>query len=170
LRTRLEKAVDDSLSGVDRLARQLEALLSDDSIDSFGATMQHMERITGALADNAEDFARTIRETGLLAEDARQALADAPELVDRVQQTLDGFDEAARRVAAAAESLAQAGDGGRQTLDDMKRETLPQVNELLRDLQDLTRTLERLGQEVAEQPSRMIFGAPPRPPGPGEAE
>ncbi len=168
LRTRLEKAVEQSLSGVDRLARQLEAVLSDDSVESFGATMQHMERITGALANNADDFARTVRETGLLAEEARQAIADAPELIDRVQETLDGFDEAARRVAEAAESLAKAGEGGSKTLDGIGRETLPQVNELLRDLQDLARTIERLGREISEQPSRVIFGSPQRAPGPGE--
>lgn len=168
LRTRLEKAVEQSLSGVDRLARQLEAVLSDESVDSFGATMQHMERITGVLADNASDFARTVRETGLLAEEARQAIADTPGLIDRVQETLDGFDEAARRVAEAAESLVKAGEGGSKALDDVSRETLPQVNELLRNLQDLSRTIERLGREISEQPSRVIFGSPQRTPGPGE--
>ncbi len=168
LRSRLEKAVEQSLSGVDRLARQLEALLSDRSIESFGTTLQHMERITGALADNADDFARTIRETGLLAEEARQVIADAPELIDRVQETLAGFDETARRVGAAAESLARAGEDGGSALDRIDRETLPQVNELLRDLQDLAHTIERLGREIGEQPSRMLFGSPPRPPAPGE--
>lgn len=170
LRTRLEKAIDESLVGIDRLGSQLETLLSEGNIDSFGETMQHMERITGALAENADDFARTVRETGLLAQEARQALANAPELIDRVQATLDGFDEAAHRVTEAAESLARAGDGGRRTLDGVNREILPRVNQLLLDLQDLTRTVERLGREIAEQPSRMIFGAPSRPPGPGETD
>lgn len=168
LRTRLEKAVEDSLSAVDLLARRIEALLSDESVDAFGTTMQHMERITAALADNTDDFARTIRETGLLAEEARRALADAPELVGRVKGTLDGFDEAARRVAGAAESLAKVGEGGSKAFEGVNRETLPQVDELVRDLQDLARTMDRLGRELGEQPSRVIFGSPQRAPGPGE--
>lgn len=168
LRSRLEKAVEQSFSGVDRLARQLEAVLSDDSVESFGATMQHMERITGVFADNANDFARTVREAGLLAEEARQAITGAPELIDRVQESLDGFDETARRVGEAAESLAKAGEGGSRTLDEVGREIIPQVNELLRDLRDLARTMERLGRELSEQPSRVIFGSPQKEPGPGE--
>lgn len=168
LRSRLEKAVEQSLSGVDRLARQFEALLSDESVDSLGAMLTHMERITGALAENADDFARTIRETGLLAQEAREVIEDAPELMTRVQAALDSFDDAAQRVAAAAEALKQTGASGEQTLEDINRETLPQVNQLLLDIQGLTQTLERLGSELSEQPSRLIFGAPRRAPGPGE--
>ncbi len=168
LRTRLESAVDEGLASVNLLAQQLEALLSDENIATINATMDHLERISGTLAENVDDIAVTLKEAGSLAQEARQVLEEAPETIARVQATLVSFDDAAGRVAAAAEALKQTGAISNRTLERMDRETLPQVNQLLLDIQGLTHTLERLGTELSEHPNRLIFGAPRRAPGPGE--
>lgn len=168
LRTRLESAVEEGLSSVNRLSQQLEVLLSDDNITTITATMDHLERISGALAENVDHIGVTLRETGSLAQEARHVLKDAPETMARLQTSLASFDDAAERVAAAAEALKQTGVISNRTLERMDRETLPRVNQLLLDLQGLTHTLERLGTELSEHPNRLIFGAPRRAPGPGE--
>ncbi len=168
LATRLEDAVEEGLASVISLSRQLESLLSDESVQSISAIVAHLERISGVLAENADDIAVTLRETGLLAEQAREVLEEAPETIARVQQTLDSFSNAAQGVAAAAEAMEQTGASGSRAFEQMGRETLPQVNQLLQDIQGLTHTLERLGRELSEHPNRLLFGAPPRTPGPGE--
>ena len=47
-------------------------------------------------------------------------------------------------------------------------ETLPRLNVLLDDVQRSSRGLERLLNEVNEQPQSLIFGRSTLPPGPGE--
>lgn len=170
LRMRLEGAVEEGLAGVNSLTRQLERLLSDDNIDTLNTTISHMERVTGTLADNSDDIIQTVRETGLLVREARQVLEDAPDSLAQVEQTLAGINDATQRVSAAATALEQTGDSSHRTLERLGRETLPQVNQLLLDIQGLAQTLERMGAEFSESPDRLLFGAPQRAPGPGETD
>ena len=51
---------------------------------------------------------------------------------------------------------------------DFEQETVPRLNVLLDDVQRSSRGLERLLNEVNEQPASLIFGRNPMPPGPGE--
>jgi phospholipid/cholesterol/gamma-HCH transport system substrate-binding protein len=168
LRSRLESGVEEGLVSVNILAQQLEALLSDENITTINATIDHLERISGTLAENVDQIAVTLRETGLLAQEARQVLEEAPETMARVQATLASVDDAAERVSAAAEALKQTSAISNRAVERMDKETLPQVNQLLLDIQGLTHTLERLGIDLSEHPNRLIFGAPRREPGPGE--
>jgi phospholipid/cholesterol/gamma-HCH transport system substrate-binding protein len=50
----------------------------------------------------------------------------------------------------------------------MMTETVPRLNVLLEDVQRSSRGLERLLNEVNEQPQSLIFGRSTTPPGPGE--
>ena len=52
--------------------------------------------------------------------------------------------------------------------DAMLTESVPRLNVLLEDVQRSSRGLERLLNEINEQPASLIFGRSPNPPGPGE--
>ncbi|SEO50110.1 MlaD family protein [Aquisalimonas asiatica] len=170
LRTRLETAVEDGLASIDRVGRQLEVLLSDDNLRTLQSTMDHVETISGTLAANSEQLTATLAETEALLRDTRAVLSGAPETMARIDRTLETFDETARRFGDTAERLGDTGERGELALQRLDRETLPQLNQLLLDVQGLTGTYERLGTELTEHPNRLIFGAPRRPPGPGESD
>ncbi|WP_290637058.1 MlaD family protein [Aquisalimonas sp.] len=170
LRTRLETAVEDGLASIDRVGRQLEVLLSDDNLQTLQATMDHVEIISGTLAANSEQITATLAETEALLRETRTVLSGAPETMARIDRTLETFEETARRFGDTAERLGETGERGELALQRLDRETLPQINQLLLDVQGLTGTYERLGTELTEHPNRLIFGAPRRPPGPGESD
>jgi len=47
-------------------------------------------------------------------------------------------------------------------------DTLPKLDELLSGLSQNSDTLQELLVQIKEQPQSVLFGAQPRPPGPGE--
>jgi len=169
LRTRLETAVEEGLAGVDRASERLEALLSDDNIRALNATLGNVETISDTLANNADQMEGTLDETEQLIRGMRHLVESAPETMARLDQTLASVDDAARRTATTAAQLGETGERSNAALQRLDRETLPQVNQLLLDIQGLTATLERFGHEISEHPNRLIFGAPRRSPGPGES-
>lgn len=170
LRTRLETAVEDGLASIDRVGRQLEVLLADDNLLTLQATMEHIETISGTLADNSEQLTATLTETEALLRETRGVLSGAPETMAQIDRTLESFEQTARRFGDTAEQLGETGERGTLAMQRLDRETLPQINQLLLDVQGLTGTYERLGTELTEHPNRLIFGAPRRPPGPGESD
>lgn len=56
---------------------------------------------------------------------------------------------------------------------DVKRfgnDTLPQIEQLLGELSDLSRSLRLLAEQTRRDPKGLVFGPPPVPNGPGETD
>lgn len=168
LRSRLEQAVEDGLASIDRMGERMETLLSEDNIRGLTRTMANIERISESLADNSEHLNRTLTEAEALIRDTRALVNAAPETLTRMQRSLDRFDAAVGSVKTVADDLQATQAQGSRTLERVNRETLPELNRTLRDVRDVTRTLDRFGQGLIDHPSQLIFGGPRRPPGPGE--
>ena len=177
LRTRLERAAEDGMASIDRMADRMERLLSEDNVRTIAATVSHLERLSGTLADDADDLGRTLEETERLIRDIRDVVQGTPETFARMEQSMDrfdatlaNFDTAAASVETLADSLRNTGERGGDTLDRINRETLPELNRLLLDVRGLTHTLDRFGQDLSDHPNQLLFGPPRRVPGPGERD
>lgn len=168
LRSRLEQAVEDGLASIERMGERMETLLSEDNIRGLTRTMANIERISESLAENSEHLNQTLTETEALIRDTRTLVNAAPETLTRIQQSLDRFDAAVGSVRTVADDLQATQAQGSRTLERVNRETLPELNRTLTDVQDVTRTLDRFSQGLIDHPSQLIFGGPRRPPGPGE--
>jgi phospholipid/cholesterol/gamma-HCH transport system substrate-binding protein len=69
-------------------------------------------------------------------------------------------------------ALAQVGDNAADvgaTARALNDETLPRLNALADELRREARVLDRVLTGLADQPHSLVFGPPPRRPGPGEA-
>jgi phospholipid/cholesterol/gamma-HCH transport system substrate-binding protein len=88
-------------------------------------------------------------------------LKRADTLLANIDRRVDSFERAAK-------SAEQLSNNGAALTDAMLTETVPRLNVLLDDVQRSSRGLERLLNEVNEQPASLIFGRNPTPPGPGE--
>ncbi len=175
LRTRLERAAEDGLASMDRMATRLEHLLSEENVEALAATVDHLEKISGTLAENSEYMGATLRETELLVRETRAVVEAAPDTLRQMERTLarfdsslGEFDKAAGSIDALAHSLRDTGERGGDTLERINRETLPEINRLLMDMRGMTHTFDRLGQDLSDNPNQLLFGPPRRSPGPGE--
>jgi len=91
-----------------------------------------------------------------------------PHLGQRVARSADAFDRMTSQVAGAGASASSTLDGTRADLQRFAGETLPEVQELVTELRDLTATLRRVGNEVERNPSVLLYGKAPSRRGPGE--
>ena len=94
--------------------------------------------------------------------DTGVVLKRADTLLANMNQRVEAFE----RAAQGAERLTNSGAA---LSDIMLNESVPRLNVLLDDVQRSSRGLERLLNEINEQPASFIFGRNPLPPGPGEA-
>lgn len=97
------------------------------------------------------DAARVLKNAARLTE-------DLPRLVRRVERSADVFD-------SMSSDLARAGTSASTKFTN---ETLPEVHRLVTELRDVTGSLRRVGQQLEQNPSILLYGKPSDKRGPGE--
>ena len=83
---------------------------------------------------------------------------ELPQLARRIQHSADVFDN-------MSDELARAGTSASTKFTS---ETLPEAHELMVDLRDLTASLQRVSDQLEQNPSILLYGKPATRRGPGE--
>jgi phospholipid/cholesterol/gamma-HCH transport system substrate-binding protein len=144
-----------------QVAQRVNTLLSDDNQKQLIGTLRNLDSATGKFAALATSVEPTVKALPALLNDTGVVLKRADTLLANLNQRVESFERAAK-------SAEQLGNSGAALTEVMMTETVPRLNVLLEDVQRSSRGLERLLNEVNEQPQSLIFGRSTTPPGPGE--
>ncbi|MCP5159687.1 MAG: MCE family protein [Gammaproteobacteria bacterium] len=186
---RLDDAFNSILTNFDNLSKRLERLLSDENQIALTENLQHLSTITGAVADRSDSLRQTLKNvevfTNTLAQRAERmgraldqfatALESTDEISTQFQATLRDVQASAQAVRNAANNMTQtsraftelAGDGRRE-LRQLGQNTVPEIDTLLVQANELMRVLQRLAGMLEENPRALLLGKPQGRPGPGE--
>lgn len=186
---RLDDAFNNILTNINGLSDRLARLLGDDNQTALTATLQHLSVVTGAVADRSDSIRQTLANveilTGMLAGRAERLgkaldkmageLEKTGGLSLQVQATLSDVRAGAQAVRKAADSFSQtslaftglAGEGQRE-LQRLNQNTVPELDILLMQANELMTTLQRLAGMVEQNPRALLIGKPQGRPGPGE--
>jgi phospholipid/cholesterol/gamma-HCH transport system substrate-binding protein len=166
---RVSESGEQLVARVAAVAQQLEQWLSEDNRRKVMQTLAAFETAAqrvSALTESAQPGAKAIPE---LARQARETLKHADAALSDLRTlaaTLGKRAEAIDRVAASAErigaSVQDASAAGTALAASASRETIPRLNLLLDE------SLDRLLEQLNANPSSIVFGRVPQPPGPGE--
>ncbi len=83
---------------------------------------------------------------------------DLPHLLKRIERSADVFDNMSNELARAGTSASTK----------FTNETLPEVHRLVTDLRGVTDSLRRVGNQLEQNPSILLYGKPSEKRGPGE--
>jgi len=169
LSARLENVLTDVLAKLDRTSSNIDAILSDANRQAFSSSLADIASITHTLAARGPSI-----DAGLA--DAARTLANSA----RASAQLGPLVEQAGRSAVAVEAMGQAATLASQQAGrtvqavgaDVQRfsaEALPELQSLMQELQRLSVSLHRLSEQTERNPSGLLLGRSPVPPGPGEA-
>jgi phospholipid/cholesterol/gamma-HCH transport system substrate-binding protein len=186
---RLDDAFNNILTNVNNLSGRLGRLLGDENQIAITEILRHVSVITGAVADRPDSIRQTLTNvetfTGELAGRAERlgkvldqlaaGLEKSGDLSAQVQATLSDFRASAQSVRRTADTFNQTGrnlsgmvEVGRQELRRLGQTTVPELNALLVQFNDLAVTLQRLAELLEQNPRALLLGKPSGRPGPGE--
>ena len=164
LMTRLDSAVTALLVNLNKTSENLNALLDADNRRAFKKTLADLETLSNTLAARSKlidsslvDAAHTMKNTARLTDELTQ-------LAPRVQRSADAFDRMSNQLRHAGASAGSTLDSTRQ----FTNETLPEVQKLVTQLRDLTGSLQRISDQIEQNPSVLVYGKPAARRGPGE--
>lgn len=154
------------LERLSTLAERLGKLLDDRNQRNIAGILGNVDKLTGTLANQGPEFAQTLTEARIM---LKQAGVAAEELGKLAGTTNDLLDKDGRPLLAdlrktlisaeqSMQSLQQAVDESRPGLRTLSTETLPEANQLIRDLQAASDSLRSITTRLDEGGAGAVIG------------
>ena len=141
---------------IQRLTERLTELLSDKNQNSIADILDNMDRTTKVLADRAPQMADTLQQAQIAARNAGIAAQRVAELAqstnslvnDEGRPAAEDLRKAIASVQKAADNLDAMVSDARPGVQNFSKSTLPQANQLVHDLRELTVSLKGVADRV----------------------
>jgi phospholipid/cholesterol/gamma-HCH transport system substrate-binding protein len=155
-------------SDLSSVAERFGALLARDNMDAVSGILRNLEVVSGVLAQRTNELGGAIGDGRVALGNLAQASAGVPELVNRLNRGATALEQTVVAMGRTSSGVDQVLGETRRELARASGETMTQLSALLIELQQLTRTLQRLGSDLERDPQSLLFGRGRRAPGPGE--
>jgi phospholipid/cholesterol/gamma-HCH transport system substrate-binding protein len=154
-------SLPDAIAKASEVLNRMNAMLSDRNIQSVTASLDSVNAATAGLPAAVAEVRQlvaqlesTTLEIRGVATDVRSATNQAgPELVLAMQRAREAAASLAS-VSARLEGLVAANEAN---VTRFTGQGLAEIEQLARDLRGMSRAIERLGQRLEEDPSRLIY-------------
>lgn len=148
---------------VDALNR-INRIMSDDNIRSFSTSVRNVEALTAELEARKGMFAQleeAITSANAAVQEYQQLGADARQIVNTDgRAALQNINKASEEARQAIASINRSATGLEAPLGEFGNTTVPQINDAVRQLNQATRSLEDLIENVRRSPREFIGRAP----------
>ena len=156
---------------IQRLTERLTELLSDKNQNSISDILENVDKTTAVLAERAPDLADAMADARIAARNAGIAAQRIGVLADSTNQLVneqgkpaaEDMRKAIAAVQRSAENLDAMVADARPGVQNFSKNTLPEVNRLVRDLRDLSSSLQAFTQRLDENGVGGALGPPKLP-------
>jgi phospholipid/cholesterol/gamma-HCH transport system substrate-binding protein len=149
-----------------RLVARMDEVLSDENVQRIAQTLENIEQMTGAVADQREDLralivnARAVTEQlGTTLDTTNRALTDIDrELVQKLPGMVSKLDATLAKMDAAAGSADAILSENRTAINSFANDGLAQLGPTLGELRALIRDLRRISDRLDNNPAGYLLG------------
>ena len=149
------------MTKMNRLLDQANDLIGGDNRVLINDTLHNIESMTGTLQEQEEAFAALPESLNSTLADMRAILsqlsATAGEMRPALAATMQNIEQMSARLASLTTRLDQWAGDNSADMEDFLNNGLGQVPELVSDARDALRELEKLLQELRDNPSRLVY-------------
>ena len=183
LSTRLENILTTVLAKLDATSSNIDSLLSRENQLAFKSTLADIAVVAKTIAARKSEIdagivnvARTADNSARATQKLNPIIDKMPPVVDRLNITITqinksalAIEKAANEAAIASNSAGKAVESVGANIDGYATETLPEVQRLLTELNELSTSLKHLVEQTERDPASLLRGRSPVPNGPGES-
>ena len=143
------------------VADRASRVLSDENIASFTSTMQSIEKSAATLPQTMRDAAEVVAEFRQTSADLRAAAQGARTLIDSSGPDLAAAAERIRRIsenlATTTANLDKLMAAHREDLGYFLRDSLPEMERLVRDSRQAAQEFRELSRSLKADPSQLLY-------------
>ncbi len=143
------------------LIERASRVLSDENVAAFAATMKNIEKSSNSLPQTLQDAQVVVAELKASIADVRAAAAGARSLVETSGPNLSAAAERLRKIsenlATTTGNLDALMSEHRQDVGLFLRDSLPEMERLLRDARDAAQEFRELSRSLKADPSQLLY-------------
>lgn len=162
---RVLKDVSDNINGV---SIEIKKVFGKENVKNLKDTLANLKEVTSVIADNRQNINQSIKNADILLKNMAESSKQFPAISKDLKTGVKKFINLADDLKRVGEDISATMSSGKSALDKFSQDTLPPAIRLLRKLNTLADTVDKLGIEIKQNPSVVIRGTTPPPPGPGE--
>lgn len=168
LGARLDNILSTVLAKLDHTSGKIDALLSDDNLAALTGTLADIAILAHTFAARKDEMDTGIRNLARTADNSARATAQLGPIIARIGRAADAVETMGNEVALASATTAKTVGAVGAEAQRFGAETLPEVQRLLEQLNDLSQSLRRLSEQTARDPAGLLRSPTQVPDGPGE--
>ena len=157
----VQSSFDLFLASLPDLVGRASRVLSDENITSFTRTMTNLEKTSASLPATMKDAAEVVAQLKGALSDMRAAAAGARSFVDSAGPDLTVASERLRKIseslASTSANLDQLLNEHRQDVGLFLRDSLPEMERLLRDSRQAAQEFRELSRSLKADPSQLLY-------------
>lgn len=147
LLTQITEVLPDLTKNLGEITEKFKQAFSDQNLQNISDTLMHLENITAVVSKQSQSITALLKNTA-------SASQHFPNTLVAAQQAADQLAQASKKINLEISSISQ--------------QTMPDIQELITRMNDTTLNLQQVSQDLQRNPSILIRGKQPPPPGPGE--
>jgi len=158
---RLLASLPDLVGRAAEVTDRASRVLSDENIAAFSNTMQHLEKSAATLPKTMEDASQVVADLKTTLIDVRAAAAGARQLIDTSGPNLAAASERLRAISENLDKTTSNLDklmaDHREDLGLFLRDSLPEMERLLRDSRQAAQEFAELSRSLKADPSQLLY-------------
>ena len=183
LSTRLENMLTTLLTKLDNTTSNIDSLLSRENQEAFKNAVADIAIVSKTIASRKAEIDAGIVNAARAAENTARATQKLNPIVDKIAPVIDDLNMTIAQINRSALAIEKAGNeaaiastsAGKTVtsvganIERYSTETLPEVQRLLAELNELSTSLKRLIEQTERDPASLLRGRSTVPDGPGES-
>jgi len=165
---RLDTALTGLLTNLNKTTENLNALLDEENRSAFRHTLADVSKLTSTLAAHKAELDKAVTNTSLTMESAAKISSQMPALIERIARSTEAVEVMAKEAARASISARKTIDGVGADALRFTSDGLPEVERMIGAMREMMVSLQRVTDQLEQDPSILLRGKEARQRGPGE--
>ncbi|MBW8735256.1 MAG: MCE family protein, partial [Asticcacaulis sp.] len=139
---------------------RVNRLLSDQNIKTFSQSLSNLQELTADLKNREQildDAHEAVVSAGQAADAVTELAHSTNGVVGEVPQTMAKINAATDKLAAAADNFSKTTASIQKPIDTVQTTTLPEIQESLENLNEASRSLKQLVDDVHNDPKSFVI-------------
>ncbi|AMP89320.1 MlaD family protein [Legionella pneumophila] len=168
LLNQLDAVLKEVAENVGAVSEKAQLIFNEENADNVKKSLANIERITEIIADNGQSIDSSLNNFDVFVANMAKASKQFPQLIKDLKTGISKFKSLADNMSAAGKDVSKTMIAGKNTIDQISQQAIPPAVILLRRLNAISANLEKVSNEMRQNPSVIIRGTKAPKLGPGE--
>ncbi|ABQ55480.1 TPA: MlaD family protein [Legionella pneumophila] len=168
LLNQLDAVLKEVAENVGAVSEKAQLIFNEENADNVRKSLANIERITEIIADKGQTIDSSLNNLDVFVANMAKTSKQFPQLIKDLKTGISKFKSLADNMSAAGKDVSKTMIAGKNTIDQISQQAIPPAVILLRRLNAISANLEKVSNEMRQNPSVIIRGTKTPKLGPGE--